>query len=246
MSTPQSVQSLDVGREEADQRVTAGRLALEIMHEIRNPLETLGHLCYLAEQEADDPGQVRVYMGMAEEQLRSLSRIASQTLSFAKLSQDRKPIDLVTLAEAALRIHQRTIERKRIHLVRKLPADLVASLEASRILQVLSNLIGNAVEATQDEGQLTICVKKCSGWVECVIADNGRGIQPAAMEKLFQPFFTTKSEGGNGLGLALSKRIVEDHGGKLSVRSSVRPGRNGSVFRIRLPHILDTGTRGPA
>ena len=230
--------SPEFATEAADQRATAGRLALEIMHEIRNPLETLGHLCYLAGQEAEDPDQVRRYMVSAEEQLRTLSRIASQTLSFAKLSQDRKPIDLVTLAEAALRVHQKNIEAKRIHLVRKLPSNLIASVQGSRILQVLSNLIANAVQAMPNEGQLTIRVKKCSGCVEFVVADNGSGIQPESLEKLFQPFFTTKEQDGNGLGLSLSKRIVEDHGGKMSVRSSVRPGRNGSVFKVRLPSRL--------
>lgn len=225
----------DFGREEADQRTTAGRLALEVMHEIRNPLETLGHLCYLAEQEAENASEVRNYMRLAEEQLRTLSRIASQTLSFAKLSQDRKPIDLVELAEAALRIHQRTIESKRIHLVRKLPADLTATLQGSRILQVLTNLVANALEAMPEEGQLTLCVKRCSGCVKILVADNGMGISQEAMQKLFEPFFTTKDGDGNGLGLSLSKRIVEDHGGKMTVRSSVRPGRNGSVFRVWLP-----------
>ncbi|GAA3751812.1 sensor histidine kinase [Terriglobus aquaticus] len=225
-----------MAREAADQRITAGQLALEIMHEIRNPLETLGHLCYLAEHEAENPAQVRNYMAMAEEQLRTLGRIASQTLSFAKLSQESRPIDLVTLAEAALRIHQRTVEARRIHLVRKLPRELTASIQASRILQVLSNLIGNALEAMPDEGQLTFRIRKCSGCVEFVVADNGSGIAPEAMEKLFRPFFTTKETGGNGLGLSLSKRIVEDHGGKISVRSSVHPRRHGSVFKVRLPH----------
>ena len=223
-------------REAADQRATAGQLALEIMHEIRNPLETLGHICYLADQLADDPAQVRSYMGMAEEQLRTLSRIASQTLSFAKLSQERKPIDLVELAESALRVHKQTIEAKRIHLVRKLPTDLIASIQGSRILQVLTNLVANALEAMPEEGQLTVCIKKCSGCVEFLVADNGSGIEPDAMKKLFEPFFTTKESAGNGLGLSLSKRIIEDHGGKMMVRSSVRPGRNGSVFKVRLPH----------
>jgi signal transduction histidine kinase len=229
--------------EAKDQRATAGQLALEIMHEIRNPLETLGHLTYLACQEADNPEQVRSYMRQAEEQLRNLSRIASQTLSFARLSQDNKPIDLVTLAESALRIHKQTIEAKRIHLVRKLPKDLVASIQGSRILQVLSNFIANALEALPEEGQLTVRVKKCSGCVELLVADNGYGIEHDTMEKLFQPFFTTKENGGNGLGLSLVKRIVEEHEGKLFVRSSVRPGRTGSVFKIRLPDNLNNSLR---
>ena len=206
------------------------------MHEVRNPLETLGHLNYLAYHEANNPESVRSYMRQAEEQLRHLSRITSQTLSFAKSSLDRKPIDLVTLAESALRIHQQTIEAKRIHLVRKLPQDLVANIQGSRILQVLSNFIANSLDAMPEEGQLTICVKKCSGCVELVVADNGYGIPPDAVQKLFRPFFTTKESSGNGLGLSLSRRIVEEHEGKLFVRSSVRPGRTGSVFKIRLPH----------
>ena len=233
-----------VSREAKDQRATAGQLALEIMHEIRNPLETLGHLSYLAYQQADDPDQVRNYMRMAEEQIRTLSRIASQTLSFAKVSQERKPIDLITLAEAALRVHQQTIEAKRIHLVRKHPADLMANIQGSRILQVLSNFIANALQAMPEEGQLAIRVKQCAGCVEFLVADNGHGMKPEVLDKLFQPFFTTKEESGHGLGLSLSRKIVEEHAGKLFVRSCVRPGRSGSVFKARLPNEMNVRTTG--
>ena len=205
------------------------------MHEIRNPLETLGHLCYLAHQQADEPDQVRSYMAMAEEQLRTLSRIANQTLSFAKLSQESVSVDLLELAEAALRIHQRTIEAKRVHLIRKHTSDLQVTAQAARILQLLSNLIANALEALPKGGRLTLCLKKTSTHVEVVIADNGSGIPPEVQEKLFEPFFTTKENKGNGLGLSLCKRIVEDHGGKMAVRSSVRPQRHGSVFKVCLP-----------
>ena len=230
-----STPSTPDGTSGTDERTTAGHLALEIMHEIRNPLETLGHLTYLAHEEADDPEQVRRYMKMAEEQIRAMSRIANQTLSFAKLSQKAKPVDLVTLAEAALRIHQRTIEAKRIHLVRKLPEDLTAEVQEARILQVVSNLIANAIQAMPEEGRLGIRLKKRGGYIELLVADNGHGIDPATRDKLFEPFFSTKGESGNGLGLSLTKRIVEDHSGRLSVRSSIRPGRSGSVFKVVLP-----------
>ena len=226
----------EVDLEAADQRATAGQLALEIMHEIRNPLETLSHLCYLANQEADHPAQVRTYMAMAEEQLRTLGQIASQTLSFARLSQESVPVDLLQLAEAALRIHQRKIDAKRIHLVRKQTRDLQVTVQASRILQLLSNLIANAIEAMPDGGKLTLCLKKTSTHVEVTVGDNGSGIPPETLDKLFQPFFSTKEQDGNGLGLSLCKRIVEDHRGKMAVRSSVQPHRHGSVFKVRLPH----------
>ncbi len=96
----------------SEERATAGQLALEVMHEIRNPLEALGHLNYLALKCADQSVKVREYLTRAEEQLATLNRIASQSLGFARSLSSPRPIDLVTVAEAALRIHQRTIQEK--------------------------------------------------------------------------------------------------------------------------------------
>ena len=228
--------SLNAAQEAADRHATAGHLALESMHEIRNPLETLGHLCYLTEQ-------VRTYMRLADEQLRTLSRITSQTLSFARPSHDRKPVDLVALVDSALRIHNRSLNAKRIHLVRKHPETLVTPIQSARMLQVLSNLIANAVDSMPERGKLTLRIRARHRHVELLVADNGHGISSESMDKLFQPFFTTKQDGGNGLGLSLSKRIIEDHGGTLSVRSSTRPNQTGSVFRIRLPRESGSHTR---
>lgn len=219
----------------ADQRATAGLLALEVMHEIRNPLEALGHLTYLAREEAESPENVRKYMDLAEEQLLTLNRIAAQTLGFARLSQSPRSIDLVLLAEAALRIHQRTIEARKIHLVKNLPSDLMAEVREGKILQVVSNLIVNALEALPDSGTLTLRLRKHRDMVHIVVADNGHGIAPEHSAKLFEPFFTTKSDSGNGLGLAISKKIIEEHGGTLRFRTSLKPGRNGTAFRVCFP-----------
>jgi signal transduction histidine kinase len=89
----------------AEGRATAGQLALEVMHEVRNPLQALGHLAYLTIEDADEPEKVRKYMRMAEEQVATLDHIANQTLRLARSSNLPKPIDLVGLAEAAVRIH---------------------------------------------------------------------------------------------------------------------------------------------
>src|SRR5271170_4200336 len=78
----------------AEERATAGQLALEVMHEIQNPLQAMQHLAYLTLQEADSPAKVRLYMGLAEEQLTTLAHITTQTLGFARSSQARQPIDL--------------------------------------------------------------------------------------------------------------------------------------------------------
>ncbi len=221
--------------QKAEERATAGQLALEVMHELRGPLEALGHLTYLALEEADDPAKVRNYLSRAEEQIATLNQIASRTLSFVRSSQTPRLIDLVGVAEAALRIHQRTIEAKRVRLVKELPENLVAKVHIGEILQVVSNVIVNALDALPPEGTLCLRLRERYGQIEFVIADNGHGIPKEHAAEIFQPFFTTKQERGIGLGLALSKNIVERHRGKIRVRSSVRPGRSGTIFKISLP-----------
>ncbi len=219
----------------AEERAVAGRLALEVMHEVKNPLEALGHLNYLALQEADDPVQVRKYLLLAEEQMENLGHIAKQTLGFSQQMEKPRSVDLVTVAEAAIRIHQRTIEEKRIHLVKDLPEGAIAKVFTGEMLQVVSNLIVNALDALPAEGILRLRIRKRNDQIDFVIADNGHGIASEHQGALFQPFFTTKTDKGTGLGLALSKRIIERHDGRIRVRSSVRPGKSGTAFKISLP-----------
>jgi signal transduction histidine kinase len=219
----------------AEERALVGQLALEVMHEIRNPLEALGHLAYLTKEQADDSEEVRSYMQMAEEQIENASQIANQTLNFARASRAPKRVDLVTLAEAVLRIHQRTIEAKKIHLVRDFAADVMVDAHVSQMLQVISNLITNALDALDEAGVLCVRLRRRQREVRLVIADNGHGIRPEHSDEIFRPFFTTKAERGNGLGLTLSKRIVEHHQGTICMRSSVRPGKTGTIFKVSLP-----------
>jgi signal transduction histidine kinase len=218
-----------------DERSTAGLLALEVMHEIRNPLEAIGHLTYLARMEAENPEQVRRYMLMAEEQVATLNRIASQTLGFARVADSPRPIDLVGLAEAALRIHQHAVEAKKIHLIKSLPRELIASVHSGQILQAVSNLIVNSLDALHEGGSLTMRLRQIEGGVCLIIADNGHGIMAEHLERIFEPFFSTKDDAGNGIGLSLTKRIVEDHHGTIRLRSSIRKGRSGTAFKIFLP-----------
>ncbi|HEV2620121.1 MAG TPA: HAMP domain-containing sensor histidine kinase [Acidobacteriaceae bacterium] len=219
----------------AQQHAVAGQLALELMHDLRNPLEALGHLTYLALQCADDPAKVRSYLNMAQEQMAIIAELASHPLDFARNSGPPKLADLVLIAESALRIHQRTIESKKIHLVRDLAEKVEGSIYSAEILQVVSNLILNALDALPESGSLHLRLRKRGKSILILVADNGHGIPREHSEIIFQPFFTTKETRGTGLGLALSKRIVGHHGGKIQMRSCVTPGRNGTVFRISLP-----------
>jgi signal transduction histidine kinase len=219
----------------AEEKAVAGMLALEVMHEIRNPLEALSNLIYLARQEGENPEKVREYMRLAEEQMATVSEIAQHTLGFAKTLDKLQPVELVAIAEAALRIHQRTLETKRVRLIKDLSADAVAPVSRGEMLQVISNFIVNAVDALPVDGVLVLRLRKTPSHAQLIIADNGHGIPREHSEKIFSPFFTTKHGRGTGLGLALSKRIIDRYRGTIRVRSSVLPGRSGTTFRVCLP-----------
>ncbi len=219
----------------SEERATAGRLALEVMHEIRNPLEALGNLHYLCVLESKHSEKVQYFMRLADEQLGNLKHIADHTLAFARHSQVPRPTDLVGVAEAALRIHFGDIKAKNVHLLKDLPEELFVDAHTGAMLQVISNLIVNALDALPCEGTLHLRLRKLHGEVQLLIADNGQGIPKENRGRVFEPFFTTKGERGTGLGLALSKDIVERHRGHIRLRSSVRPGKSGTTFKISLP-----------
>ena len=176
-------------------------------------------------------GQTR----MPESQLVVLTTISRQTLSFYHSKHTVEPIQIAPLAEAALRIHRNMIIAKEIRLVRKLPRDVTVESSPGAMLQVFSNLIGNALDALPVKGILQIRARSIDGEAHILFADNGHGIPAAIRRRIFEPFFSTKKEHGTGLGLAITKAIVERHRGKIRSRTSTRTGRNGTAFRISLP-----------
>jgi signal transduction histidine kinase len=216
-------------------QATAGQFAVAVMHEINSPLEAISNLVFLVEHYAEDPFEVRKYIQMAEEQLVQVRRIAHQTLKFYRQGDVQEPVDFVGLAEAALRIHDHKITAKRLRLHKDLQREAMARAHAGDMLQVVSNLIANALDALPEEGTLYLRVRKSRDEVHVTIADNGHGIPQEAVDKIFEPFFTTKKEHGTGLGLAISRSIVERHKGRIRLRSSVRGNSSGTVFRISLP-----------
>jgi len=221
----------------AEERALAGQFAVEVMHEVRNPLEALGYLIYLAEQE-DDVAEIRVLLRSANEQIATVNRIASQTLGFVKATSLCQEINLASLAEAALRIHHRRIEANKIHLVRNFEDHVTAEVYSNEILQVLSNLLGNALDALPEGGTISLRLRNRGTYIQMVIADNGNGIDATQIGRLFEPFFTTKENRGTGLGLTLSRKIIERHRGNICVRSSTSRQRCGTTFRITLPALM--------
>lgn len=217
-----------------EQSALAGRFAGAVMHEIKNSLEALTNLVYLAKLEANDPERVKSYAQQAEEQLALVRSITRQSLSFYRDQRTAHDVDLVTLLESALRIHTKYLLEKQVVIQRRLPDKLLIQGNSGELLQVLSNLIVNAIDALSHRGRLCLRARSSSEQVHVTIADNGCGIREEFRRDLFVPFHTTKGEAGTGLGLWLSKSLVEKHPGRIRWRSSVRPGRSGTAFRISL------------
>ena len=228
-----------VALRKAEERALAGQFALEVMHEIRNPLEAIGYLIHLANSE-ENPETVREYLRQANEQMATVHQIAAQTLGFARSFPIPKQIDLIELAEAALRIHQRRITTQKIHLVRDFSERVIAEIYTGEILQVVSNLLANALDAVPEGGTIALRLRKRGERAQLLVADSGHGMQAEHISRLFEPFFTTKQNRGTGLGLALSKKIIERHGGQIGARSSVLPHRSGTTFKITIPAQMRT------
>jgi signal transduction histidine kinase len=221
--------------ERSERLAVASRYAGAIMHEVNNPLEAITNLVYLTKIQKGDPRQVFENMLVIEEQLATLGRVTSQALTFHREHAEAKEFDLVDIAESALRLHADKLARHQISVDRQFQGPARATVFGSEILQVLSNLILNAVDALpRDQGRISVRVKSRGQLVHILVSDNGEGIPDEFSSRLFEPYVTSKIS-GTGLGLWLSHRIVSKHRGTLRFRSSRKRGRSGTCFRISLP-----------
>ncbi|MEW6777561.1 MAG: ATP-binding protein [Bdellovibrionota bacterium] len=220
-----------------------GEMAAGLAHEIRNPLGSIkGAVQYLE----DEPGlseKSREFFGIIVEETNRLSQVVSDFLDYSRKPVLKiRPLDLGALAEKTLRQLELGAGDPRLKIVTLLAADLPpAQADPDRIKQVVINLLQNAVAVLPEGGDIRVSTGQDgdSVWIE--VADSGPGMDKDTMEKIFTPFFTTR-EDGVGLGLAISHRIVESHGGSIEVRSSRGAG---TAFRVKLP-IAAPGTKEEA
>jgi signal transduction histidine kinase len=229
------LQKAEAALQQSEHLVVAGRYAGAIMHEVNNPLEALTNLVYLTKHAPLETANVVANMEIAESQLLILGEITRKTLSFYNVRSEAKDFDLVNIMEAALTLHVLRTGRQRIEIRKQIQGPAVARVMAGEILQILSNLIRNSLDALSDQGGiLSLRVKVCNGNVLITVADNGTGIEASIYERMFQPHRTTKSQ-GTGFGLWLSRNIVNHHHGTIICRSSRIAGRSGTTFRLSLP-----------
>ncbi len=220
---------------------SVGRLAATVAHEINNPLEALTNLIYLAKRGAVGD-EVRNYLSAAEEELERISHLTKQTLGFYRDSRAAIPTRLGPVMTSLVSVFSSRIRSKDIDIRSEIREDPEIVAIPGEIRQLLANLISNSIDAVHTGGRIRIRIgaaveqnrQRRSG-VRVTVADTGSGIPAAVQASLFQPFFTTKKDVGTGLGLWVSKGIVEKHGGSIHVRSSTKPGSSWTVFSVFLP-----------
>lgn len=222
--------------------VTA-RFASTMAHEINNPLEAMTNLVYLLAPLQTGP-EARAYIATLEDQLQGLRRITAHSLKFHRDGNKPAEFRLDAVLREVLDFYRPQAERQGIALQQRFETDGTILAFRGEIVQVVTNLLLNALDATPPRGQvivhlypapLWLCeIHKSSGY--CIsIADSGSGIAAQDRARVYQPFFTTKGERGTGLGLWVSAGIVNRVGGSIRVWSTCRPGRSGTCFSVFLP-----------
>jgi PAS domain S-box-containing protein len=224
----------------SEKLAAAARLSATVAHEINNPLEAIGNLIYIAKGSPGAPSDVVRHLSLAEQELERVAHITRQTLGFYRESNEPGPIDIPALVDAVLRLYSNKVESKNIRVECEL-ADCPSMIGvAGELKQVISNLVSNAVDAVGSDGKIRIALTHANdgngGAVQLIIEDDGPGIPPENLNRIFEPFFTTKKDVGTGLGLWVSREIIERHGGTIQVSSGDGSnGGPGASFVIQLP-----------
>jgi len=224
---------------QSEKLAATGRMAAAIAHEVNNPLESLMNLIFLARQSCSASPNAQAYLLTAEGELERVSHIARQTLGYYRDTGSPSEIYCHELIENVLTVYRSKLLAAGISV--ECSFNDLGKISASRgeILQVFSNVITNAIDAMQKGGKLTISVRRTTtlarDGIQTMIRDDGIGISQEHLERIFEPFFTTKGNLGTGIGLWVTKQLVESRGGQISVTSSTEPGKSGTSITIFIP-----------
>lgn len=218
---------------------TAGRLTAAIAHEIKNPLEALTNLIYLARQ---DSAAREEYLERAEHEIGRLDSIAQQALGLVREATSPEPLDAGQILDQVVQLYLRKLQAARIKVERQTGERLEILGYPGELRQVFSNMILNAIDAMREGGRLRLRVVRSREWsgdrrsgVKVTFADTGYGINAKDLPHIFEPFYTTKKDQGTGLGLWLAYGSVQKHAGWMRVATRTIPGSSGTVFAVFLP-----------
>lgn len=226
---------------ESEKLAAMGRVAGIIAHEINNPLAAITNLFFLLREHPSLDENAQRLAAMAEQELQRVSHITRQTLSFYREAKKPISISIQELLDDVLALQERELASNHIVLRRKYDSSIPVLGFPVELRQVFLNLITNAVQAMPEGGQLRLHVRAATDWttqargMAISITDTGTGIRPEDARRLFQPFFSTKSTKGTGLGLWISKGILQKYDGRISCRSVFHRKGCFTCFQVFIP-----------
>jgi PAS domain S-box-containing protein len=225
----------------------AGRMAATVAHEINNPLEAVTNLVYLAKRDLSSNDRVAGYLELASRELDRVAHITRQTLGFYRDTSSPVRFNVAEMLDDLLLLYEKRFESRGIKLQKQYGNDLEITALAGEIRQAFSNVITNAIDAMPEGGTLALRATKSLDWsnsqhhgVRITFLDTGTGIEVKHRKNIFQPFFTTKIDVGTGLGLWITRGILEKHRGSIRMKSRTGHG-HGTAFSIFLPTEYEAG-----
>jgi signal transduction histidine kinase len=249
----ESLRQRELALQDAVQHAAMGKLAAIIAHEINNPLEVIANVFFLLRDHPSLDEGARTLAHIAEEEISRVRQIANQTLAFYRESGKPISISLNDVLDGVLEIYARSLKAHGVSVERKYNSNREILAFPVEIRQVFVNVIGNALQAMPEGGVLRIGVHDSSELVQdsrlagirVNITDTGMGIPAKYRDKLFQPFVTTKAEKGTGLGLWVSRGIVQKLGGAIRFRTGKIRGKTITSFSVFIPTSSDELHRVP-
>jgi PAS domain S-box-containing protein len=228
---------------QAEKLAAMGQMLAGVAHELNNPLTAILGVTELVRERPDLNESMKRQLDLTHRQARRAARIVQNLLEFSRPASPQKgPIDLNSIIDRTLQLHEHSLRRNSIavdfHPQPGLPGVIG---DGNQLIQVFLNLVSNAEQAireVRDSGRIQIRIAHSNGRISVTVQDDGVGIKPEAIPKIFDPFYTTKRPGGGtGLGLSICMSILREHGG--AIEAEALPA-GGSAFTVYLPAAVET------
>ena len=228
----QSKLALEREMQHREKLAAIGQLAATVAHEIRNPITGAKCLLQQVGDELNGNAQGKEYVQLALEDLDRVEQSVSQLLTFARKEDFQfTEQDVTDLVRSTVQRFVAQTSEKAVAVQIQDSAPMWATIDEEKMRRTLLNLLANAQDAVNGNGTITVSLAAAGPDVEIQVSDNGQGLSQEDQKRIFEPFFTTK-EKGTGLGLAIAKKIIEGHGGQISVTSTLG---KGTTFTLTIP-----------